>query len=40
MVLVYYPSPEKIIEHNLLALTIIQVKKADQPNVLSRQKNG
>ena len=30
-----YPTMEKIIEYNLLVLTIIKVKKADQPKVLS-----
>lgn len=29
-----YPTAEKIIEYNLLALTLIKVKKADQPKVL------
>ena len=33
-----YPTPEKIIEYNLLALEIIKVKKADKPKVLSRNK--
>ena len=33
-----YPSVEKIIELNLLALTVIKVKKADTPKVLSRSK--
>ncbi|VVB98864.1 Fic/DOC family protein [uncultured archaeon] len=32
------PSTEKIIEFNLLALTIIKAKKADQPKVLSKAK--
>ena len=32
------PSPEKIIEFNLLALELIKVKKADQPKVLSKAK--
>ncbi len=31
-----YISPEMIIEYNVLALTIIKVKKADRPDVLSR----
>ena len=35
---IIYPSPEKVIEYNLLALTIIKAKKADQPKVLSQQK--
>jgi len=30
-----YPTSEKVIEYNLLALTLIKVKKADQPKVLS-----
>lgn len=30
-----YPTPEKIIEYNFLALELIKVKKADQPKVLS-----
>jgi len=30
-----YPTPEKVIEYNLLVLTIIKVKKADQPKVLN-----
>ena len=33
-----YPTPEQIIEYNFLALEWIQVKKADQPKVLSRTK--
>ncbi len=33
-----YPTQEKVIEYNLLVLTIIKVKKADQPKLLSRQK--
>ena len=32
---IIYPTPEKIIEYNLLALTLIKVKKADQPKVLN-----
>lgn len=35
---VTYPTPEKIIEYNLLALSIIKVKKADKAEVLSRAK--
>lgn len=31
-----YPTEEKIIEYNVLALTLIKVKKADRPAVLSR----
>ena len=30
-----YPTSEKVIEYNLLALTLIKVKKADQPKVFS-----
>ncbi len=33
--MVFYPSVEKIVEFNLLALIIIKVKKADSPKVLS-----
>lgn len=33
-----YPTPEKIIEYNLLALELIKVKKADKPKVLSKGK--
>jgi len=36
--MIKYPNPDRIIEYNLLALTIIKVKKADQPKVLSRAK--
>jgi len=32
---IIYPAPEKIIEYNLLTLTMIKVKKADQPKVLN-----
>ena len=35
---IVYPTPEKIIEYNLLVLSIIKVKKADNPKVLSRSK--
>ena len=35
---VYYPSAEKIIEFNVLALTIIRAKRADKAQVLSRVK--
>ena len=35
---IVYPTPEKIIEYNLLVLSIIKVKKADKPKVLSRSK--
>lgn len=33
-----YPSAEKVIEYNVLALAIIQAKKADQAKVLSHRK--
>jgi death-on-curing protein len=33
-----YLEAEKVIEFNLLALTAIRVKKADQPRILSRVK--
>ncbi|MFH0869889.1 MAG: Fic family protein [archaeon] len=33
-----YPTVEKIIEYNFLALEFIRVKKADQPKVLSHSK--
>ena len=36
--MVVYPSVEKIIEFNLLALNVIKVKKADKPQVLSKTK--
>ncbi len=36
--MVQVPSPEKIIEFNLLALELIKVKKADRPKVLSKAK--
>jgi death-on-curing family protein len=32
---IYYPTEEKVIEYNLLCLTLIKVKKADQPKVLN-----
>lgn len=35
---VIYPTVEKIIEYNTLILNILQVKKADQPKVLSIEK--
>lgn len=34
---VKYPSKEEIIEFNILTLTLIKVKKADSPKVLSDQ---
>ena len=36
--MIKYPSVEKIIEYNLLALTVIKIKKADRSEVLSRGK--
>lgn len=33
---VVYPSVEQIIEYNVLAITLIRVKKADKAEVLSR----
>ena len=33
-----YPTVEKVIEYNVLALKLIKVKKADQPKILSRGK--
>lgn len=33
-----YPTPEKIVEYNLLALELIKVKKADRPKVMSMAK--
>jgi prophage maintenance system killer protein len=35
---IMYPTIEKIIEFNLLALNLIKARKADQPKVLSRKK--
>lgn len=35
---IWYPTAERIIEYNMLALDIIKVKKADKPKVLSHQK--
>jgi death-on-curing family protein len=32
---IIYPTTDLIIEYNILALTIIKIKKADQPKVLS-----
>ena len=34
----FYPTIEKVIEYNLMVLNLIKVKKADKPEVLSRQK--
>ncbi len=36
--MVDYPSPEKIVEFNLLALSVIKIKKSDSAKVLSRTK--
>jgi death-on-curing family protein len=33
-----YPTPERIIEYNLLALNLLKVKKADKAEVLSYQR--
>ncbi len=30
-----YPSPERIVEYNILALELIKVRKADRPKVLN-----
>jgi|SRR3989344_6336170 len=35
---IVYPSIEKIVEYNILALELIKVKKADSPKVLSTVK--
>ena len=35
---IYYPTPEQIIEYNVLVLEFIKVKKADKPAVLSKSK--
>ena len=35
---VLYPTVEKVIEYNVLALKLIKVKRADQPKILSHQK--
>jgi len=35
---IVYPSPERIIEYNLLILNIIKAKKADKAEVLSYKK--
>ena len=37
---IYYLPAEKIIEFNVLALKLIQVKKADATKVLSHSKGG
>ena len=33
--MVKYPTSDKIVEFNVLALSIIEVKKADQPKVIN-----
>ena len=33
---ILYPTVEKIIEYNVLALKLIKIKRADQPKILSR----
>jgi len=38
MVNMIYPTTEKIIEYNLLALELIKVRKADKAEVLSKSK--
>ena len=38
MTTIIYPTEEKIIELNILILNLINVKKADQPKVLSHRK--
>jgi death-on-curing family protein len=35
---IVYPTPEKIIEYNLLALELIKVKKADKAEVLNKSR--
>lgn len=35
---IIYPTPEKIIEYNLLVLSVIKVKKSDKADVLSYQR--
>ena len=35
---IYYPTSEKIIEYNILVLTLIKLKKSDKPRLLSYQK--
>ena len=38
MVDITYPTAEKIIEYNVLALKLIKVKRADQPKILNNQR--
>ena len=35
---VVYPTSEKVIEYNILVLSIIKAKKADKPSLMSRAK--
>ena len=35
---IIYPTTEKIIEYNALALVLIKVKKADKPHILSKSR--
>ncbi|MBI4739846.1 type II toxin-antitoxin system death-on-curing family toxin [Candidatus Woesearchaeota archaeon] len=35
---IIYPTPERIVEYNVLVLEIVKVKKADNPKVLSTSK--
>jgi death-on-curing family protein len=35
---IIYPTPEKVVEYNLLVLNLIKVKKGDKPELLSKQK--
>ncbi len=34
----YYPTIERVIEYNLLALSLLKVKKADKAAILSKSK--
>ncbi len=36
--MLYYPTPERIIEYNLLAIAFLKTKKADSPKVLNKSK--
>ncbi len=38
MKLIAYPTPERIMEYNLLALSLVKAKKADKSEVLSYKK--
>ncbi len=35
---IFYPSVEKIIEYNLLAISLFKVKKADKAQVISKER--